>query len=119
MFLGYETNHIGSTYGMLNLCTKRIVLSREIIKLNKNHSEYLSKCKLAKADIYTLQDEDHSDKWAQVKIDPVNIEDVKTDPCLLYILNNIVDDIAIVYLYGILEIGYKPVFLYMVEWIKK
>ena len=31
MFLGYAQNHIGSTYHILNLCTKRIVLIRDII----------------------------------------------------------------------------------------
>ena len=35
MLLGYEKNHNGGTYCMLNLCTKRIVLSRGIIWINK------------------------------------------------------------------------------------
>ena len=41
-FLGYAQNHMGGTYHMLNLRTKRIVLSRDIIWLNKTHGKYIS-----------------------------------------------------------------------------
>ena len=41
MFLGYTKNHTDSTYRMLNLCTKRIVLSRDVIWLNKNYVMYV------------------------------------------------------------------------------
>ena len=39
MFLGYAQNHTGGTYRMLNLHTKHIVLSRDIIWIKKNYGE--------------------------------------------------------------------------------
>ena len=39
MFLGYVQNHTGGTYRMLNLHTKHIVLSRDIIWIKKNYGE--------------------------------------------------------------------------------
>ena len=35
MFLGYAKNHTGGTYHMLNLRSKRIVLSHEVICVKK------------------------------------------------------------------------------------
>ena len=37
MFLGYAQNHTNSTYRMLNLRTKWILLSRDVIWLNKTY----------------------------------------------------------------------------------
>ena len=42
MFLGYSQNHTSGTYHMLNLCSKRIVLSRDVIWINKTYGEYIS-----------------------------------------------------------------------------
>ena len=79
MFLEYSQNHVGSTYCMLNLCTKRIVISRGVIWLNKTYGEYISIKYHTKSDSSILQDEDESDNLACVKIDPVKTEDVKTE----------------------------------------
>ena len=42
MFLGYAQNLTGATYRMLNMRTKCIVLSHEVIYLNKTYREYVS-----------------------------------------------------------------------------
>ena len=83
MFLSYAQNHTGGTYHMLNLRTKRIVPSRDIIWLNKTYGDYISSKEKTKANYYILQNEDEYYKWAHVKIDPVrnevNTENVKTE----------------------------------------
>ena len=78
MFLGYAQNNTGRTYRMLNIRTKRMVLIRDIIWLDKTYGKYVSRKENTKADTYILQDEDDSYNWAHVKIDPVKNE-VKTE----------------------------------------
>ena len=46
MFLGSVKNHTGGTHRMLNLRTKHIVLSHDIIWLDKTYGEYASKFKI-------------------------------------------------------------------------
>ena len=41
MLLGSAQNYTDGTYHMLNLCTKRIVISRDVIGLNKTYGEYI------------------------------------------------------------------------------
>ena len=41
MFLGYAQNNTGGTFHMLNLHTKRIILSCDIIWLKKTYGEYV------------------------------------------------------------------------------
>ena len=83
MFLGYGENNTGGTYRMLNLCTKRIVLSCDIIWINKIYREYVSRKVNTKPDTYIIQDEDKSYNWDHVKIDPIKndgkTENVKTE----------------------------------------
>ena len=55
MFLGYAQNHNGGTYCMLNIQTKRISLSSDVIWLNKTYIEYVSRKENTKADSYILQ----------------------------------------------------------------
>ena len=43
VFLGYAQNHTGGTYRMLNICTKLIVLSSEVIWINKIYGQYVSR----------------------------------------------------------------------------
>ena len=43
MFLGYAQKNTDSTFRMLNIRTKLIVLSRDIIWLNKTYGEYVSR----------------------------------------------------------------------------
>ena len=43
MLLGYAQNDTGGTYHMLNIRTKRVVLSHDIIWLNKTYGEYAPK----------------------------------------------------------------------------
>ena len=82
MFLGYAQNHTISTHHMLNLCTKRIVIRRDVIWPNKTYGEYVSREKNIKAKTYILQDKDKFYHWANVKIGCINTEvrteDVKT-----------------------------------------
>ena len=42
MLLGYAQNFIGITYRMINLPTKHIVLSSDVIWMNKNYDRYIS-----------------------------------------------------------------------------
>ena len=58
MFLGYEKKHTSGTYFMFNLHTKRIVLSLDIICLNKTYSDYVSTNKTIKTTSYIINDED-------------------------------------------------------------
>ena len=39
MLLGYAQNHTDITYHMINLQTRRIVLSRDVIWLNETYGE--------------------------------------------------------------------------------
>ena len=71
MFLSYAQNHTGGTYRMLNICSKRTVPSRDAIWINKTYGEYVSRKEKTRADSYVLQDEDGSNNWDHVKIDPV------------------------------------------------
>ena len=55
MFLGYAQNYTGGTYHMLNIRSKHIVLSRDVIWLNKNYGEYVSRKENTKTDSYEKQ----------------------------------------------------------------
>ena len=46
MFLGYAQNHTGSTYHMLNIRTKRIVLICDVVRLNKPTDSTYKKSKI-------------------------------------------------------------------------
>ena len=72
MFLGYAQNHTGGTYRMLNLHTKFIVLSRDIIWPKKTYGQYVSRKENTKSETYILQDEGKSYDWDHLKTDPVN-----------------------------------------------
>ena len=37
MFLGYEQNHTGGKSHVINICTKFIILRRDVIWLSKNY----------------------------------------------------------------------------------
>ena len=80
MFLGYAQNHMGSTYHMLNIHAKPIVISCDIIWTNKTYSEYVSRKENTKATSYILLDKYESYNWAYAKIDlvktGVNTEDI-------------------------------------------
>ena len=60
MFLGYTQNHTGGTYRMLNLCTKHIVISHDVIWLKKTYGEYVPRKENTKADTYIIQNDDES-----------------------------------------------------------
>ena len=77
MFLGYARNHKGSACHLLNLLTKLIVLIRDNIWLNKTYGEYVSRNYHIRSDSYILQDEDKSDRWDYIIIDPAKTEYVK------------------------------------------
>ena len=64
LLLGYAKNHTGSKYQMLNIRTKRIVLSPEIIR--KNFIECLLRKINTTSDTNVLQDEDESYNWAHI-----------------------------------------------------
>ena len=59
---------------MLNLRTKHIILSHDVIFLNRTYSEYLSRKENTKADTYIPQDEYESQNWAHVKCYPFKNE---------------------------------------------
>jgi len=41
IFVGYAENHTGDVYRLLNLKTDKIVLSRDVVWLNKTFEEYM------------------------------------------------------------------------------
>ena len=57
---------------MLNIHTKLIALSRDVILLNKTYGEYVSRKDTTKANSYILQEKDNSNKYSYVKIHPIN-----------------------------------------------
>ena len=83
MFLGYAQNNTSGTYQMLNIRTKHIILSCEVMWLEETYGEYVSRKENTKADSNILQNEYEFYKWAHVKIDPVknevNTENLKTE----------------------------------------
>ena len=64
---GYAHNHADITYHMLNPRTKRIVLSHNVIRINKTYGEYVSRKQHTKYNSYTLQYEDEPNKWSYKK----------------------------------------------------
>ena len=82
MFLGYVQDYTVGTYRILNMRTKFIVLSRDVIWLNKTYEDCVSRKDNTKADSYILQNEDNYYKWDHLKIYPVKnkvrTENVKT-----------------------------------------
>ena len=74
MFLGYAQNHTYSTHHMLILRTKRILLSRDVIWLNKTYVEYVSKREHSKDESNNLQYKYQSTARANVKNDPTRTE---------------------------------------------
>ena len=63
---------------MLNLCTKHIILSCDLIWLKTIYGEYVSRKENNKADSYNLQNEENSYQLAHLKINHVKNE-VKTE----------------------------------------
>ena len=59
---------------MINLCTKLIVLSRDVIWTNKTYDKYISRQEHTKSDSYIIEDEGDSNNWAHKKIYPVKTE---------------------------------------------
>ena len=78
MLLGYEQNYMGCTRHMFNIQKKIIVLSRDVIWLNKIHGEYIPRKETTKATSYTLCDKDEPNNRAYVKMNPLKTE-VKTE----------------------------------------
>ena len=76
MLLGYTQDHMDSTHHMLNICMSLIVLSRDIIWLNKTYGKYISWWEHTKAGSYILKDEYESNKRAHVKKYPVKNENI-------------------------------------------
>ena len=83
MFLCYVKKHTGGTYRILNLRTKRIVLSCDIRGIKKTYRQYISRKENTKEDTNILQDEYNSYNWDHVKNDSVktevNTENVKSE----------------------------------------
>ena len=74
MFLGYVQDYTVGTYRILNIRTKFIVLSRDVIWLNKTYEDCVSRKDNTEADSYILQNEDNYYKWDHLKIDPAQNE---------------------------------------------
>ena len=71
MLLGDTQNHTGSTYHILNLRMKCIVLSCDVIWENKTYGGYLPRKENTKANIYILKNEDEYYNWDHEKMDPI------------------------------------------------
>ena len=59
---------------MINICTKCIILIRDIIWLNKTYGEYISIKYLTRTGTYIPQDEYEFYNWAHIQIDLVKNE---------------------------------------------
>ena len=70
MLLCYAQNNTGGINRMLNLRTKRIVLSRDVIWINKTYDEDVLIKENTKANTYILQYEYMYDNWYHIKMDP-------------------------------------------------
>ena len=62
---------------MLNMFRKHVVLSRDVIR--KKNSKYVSTFHNTNADGYVLQVKFDTNRWSNVKNDPVKTKNVKTD----------------------------------------
>jgi len=51
LFIGYPDNHAGECYRMFNLETKKVILSRNVLWLDKNYAEYKGITKVNKIQI--------------------------------------------------------------------
>jgi hypothetical protein len=58
MFLGYAKDHAGDVYRMLNLTTRKVIITRDIRWINKNYGE--KKGKSSRSFLLELDDEDDS-----------------------------------------------------------
>ena len=58
MILDYAQNHTGITYWVLNICTELILLSLDVIWVNKTYREYVFIKKKPEANTFIVQDED-------------------------------------------------------------
>ena len=72
MFLGYAQYYTVGTSHMLNIRTKYIILSHDVIFSNKTYGEYVSRKENTKSDSYILKNKYDYYKRDHIKIDPVN-----------------------------------------------
>jgi hypothetical protein len=64
MFLGYSVNHANYLYIMLNIVTKRIIQSRDIIWLNETYHDWIERKISQKKD----SDDEEDDVIANLKM---------------------------------------------------
>jgi hypothetical protein len=72
MFVGYSVHHVNDVYRILNLDTKSIIQSRDIIWLNKPFFDWNEKKVSQKK-----EEDDDSDVISNLKIQEVNIVEDK------------------------------------------
>ena len=70
---------MGSTYYMLNIHMKHVVLIYDFICIKKTYVQCVSRYKHTKADYYVIQNEYEYDNWDKVNIDPINTENFNRD----------------------------------------
>ena len=66
------------TCHMMNI-QKNLVQIFGVIWINKTYSGFISRQKHNTSDNYSFRDAYESDKWANVKINPVKTENIKTE----------------------------------------
>ena len=70
MLLDCVHNYMAGAYRMLNLRTQFIVLSYDIMWINKTYCEYVSGQEHTKACSFILQHKYESNKWYHIWFDP-------------------------------------------------
>ena len=70
---------MGGTYHMLNISTKCVVLRYGVIWMNETYGKYLLIRQHMKDYYCVLQENHECNKWSDVKIYPVQNENVKTE----------------------------------------
>ena len=79
MLLNFKQKSEGGTYYMLNICSKCIILSRDVACLKNKYKKYISRWEQTKANSYIIQCEDNSNKCSHIGIDPTNTENFNMD----------------------------------------
>jgi len=62
LFIGYPDNHAGECYRMFNLETKKVILSRNVLWLDKNYAEYKGITQVNKTQIVQALESDSEEE---------------------------------------------------------
>jgi Reverse transcriptase (RNA-dependent DNA polymerase) len=70
MFMGYSVDHSNDVYRMLNLETKKIILSRDIVWLNRSYTEWISSRSILKDESEYDDDDNFLERMKKLTHEP-------------------------------------------------